>query len=63
MMAGKGGGGGGGNRSARRKKNPDAELQKMPHSKARQFKPQPRLQHQTRKKLLSFLRYAQLHAL
>ena len=40
---GGGGGGGGGNRRTRRK-TPDDELQKMPHTKARQFKPQARLE-------------------
>ena len=37
-----GGGGGEGDRIA--KKTPDDELQKMPHTKARKFKPQSRLE-------------------
>ena len=41
---GGGGGGGGGRKPEYPEKTPDNEVQKMPHSKARRFKSQARLE-------------------
>ena len=44
MKGGGGGGGGEGRKSEYLEKTPDDELQKMPHTTARRFKPQVRLE-------------------